>query len=100
MEAYYAYQSSILTGYQEVLTNLNRIENYREVYNLREKETEVLLDAVSTSNDLFSAGYATYLEVITAQGSVLEAELSMTNTRKEIFLSIIDLYRALGGGWK
>lgn len=100
MEAFYTYQKTILTGYQEVVSGLKRVENFKNVYNLREQEAEVLLNAVNTSNDLFVAGYASYLEVITAQKRVLEAELGMTNTRKEIFFSIIDLYRALGGGWK
>lgn len=99
-EAFLSYQKSILTGYQEVVTNLKRVENYEQAYALREQEAEVLSNAVSTSNDLFITGYASYLEVITAQGSVLQAELSKANTRKEIFLAIIDLYRALGGGWQ
>lgn len=97
---YYTYRQRVLTGYQEVVSCLNRVENYTQVYELREQEAEVLSNSVGTSNDLFAAGYATYLEVITAQGRALEAELSMTNTRKEIFVSLIDLYRALGGGWK
>ncbi|GAB3528481.1 TolC family protein [Pontibacter brevis] len=99
-EAFYAYQKSVLTGYQEVVTNLQRIENYKKAYALRQEEAEVLMNAVSTSNDLFMAGYASYLEVITAQGSVLQAELGKANTRKEIFLAVIDLYRSLGGGWE
>lgn len=99
-EAFYNYQQRILTGHQEVVSHLQRVENYKKIYLLREQETEVLLSAVSTSNDLFMAGYATYLEVITAQARVLEAELNRTTTRKEIFLSVVDLYRALGGGWK
>ncbi len=98
-EAFYNYQNAILTGYEEVTSSLNRVENFREIYYLREQETAVLLDAVSTANALYSAGYASYLEVITAQRSVLDAELSMTNTRKDAFIAIIDLYRALGGGW-
>ena len=100
MIAAYDYQQSVLNAYQEVLSNLKRVENYRKVYELRKAEAEVLTAAVSTSNDLFAAGYATYLEVITAQARVLEAELSVTNTRQEIFVTVIDLYRSLGGGWK
>lgn len=99
-QAFYTYQQAILTGYQEVESGLQRVENLKSVYQLREQEAEVLSNAVSTSNDLFAAGYASYLEVITAQKRLLEAELSMTITRKEIFLSVIDLYRALGGGWR
>ncbi len=99
-ESVYDYQEAILEGYQEVMTNLSRINNYERVYELKEEEVEVLHNAVSTSNDLFATGYANYLEVITAQQRVLEAELELANTRKEIYLGVIDLYRALGGGWK
>jgi len=100
MQSFYDYQQAILTGYQEVLTNLKRVENFRRAYELRQQETDVLLAAVSTSNDLFAAGYATYLEVITAQERVLEAELGMINTRREIFIALTSLYQSLGGGWQ
>jgi len=100
LEAYYDYQQQIQTAFQEVLTHLQALDNLQSAYELREQETEVLLNAVNTSNDLFAAGFATYLEVITAQERVLEAELSMTNTRKNIFLSQVNLYRSLGGGWQ
>ncbi len=100
MESYHTYQRTILNGYQEVISSLKRIENYSDVYDYKEEEVEVLIKAVNTSNDLFMAGYASYLEVITAQKSVLEAELGSISARKEIFLSIVDLYKALGGGWK
>jgi len=100
LQSFYDYQQAILTGYQEVLTSLQRVENFRQAYELRQQEADVLLAAVSTSNDLFAAGYATYLEVITAQERVLEAELGMINTRKEIFLALTTLYQSLGGGWQ
>ncbi|WKN46179.1 efflux transporter outer membrane subunit [Tunicatimonas pelagia] len=99
-QSFYDYQQSILSGYQEVLTSLQRVENFRQAYELRQQEADVLLAAVSTSSDLFAAGYATYLEVITAQERVLEAELGMINTRKEIFLALTSLYQSLGGGWQ
>jgi len=98
--AYYDYQESIQTAFKEVLTSLQKLDNYQQAYALREQEADVLQKAVNTSNDLFAAGYATYLEVITAQERVLEAELSMTRTRKELFLTLVELYRSLGGGWQ
>ncbi|TXK33765.1 efflux transporter outer membrane subunit [Pontibacter qinzhouensis] len=98
--AFSAYQSTVLTGVQEVMTSLNEIENYRKVAALKEEEVNVLQNAVETSNDLFAVGYATYLEIIMAQRSVLEAELNLTNTRESILQSTVRLYRALGGGWQ
>jgi outer membrane protein TolC len=90
----------VLSAYEEVVTNLNGLDNLRQAYALREERTAVLQDAVSTANDLYVTGYASYLEVITAQRSVLEAELELTETRKSQVLALIDLYRSLGGGWK
>ncbi|GAB3939631.1 TolC family protein [Spirosoma harenae] len=99
-ESLYRYRQTILTSFSEVTTNLRGVENYRTVANLQSQEVNVLQKAVTTSNDLFSSGYASYLEVITAQRSVLEAELAMINTRQQQFLAFTDLYRALGGGWQ
>ncbi|SOD92536.1 efflux transporter, outer membrane factor (OMF) lipoprotein, NodT family [Spirosoma fluviale] len=99
-EAFYRYQQTIVTGFGEVITSLRGVENFRSVVDLQEQEVDVLENAVATSNDLFSSGYASYLEVITAQRSVLEAELALINTKQSQFLSLTDLYRALGGGWE
>lgn len=99
-EAYYAYQRAILTGVSEVVSNLKGLENYRSVADLQTQEVAVLRQAATTSDDLFAASYATYLEVITAQRSVLDAELALINTKRDQFLSLVDLYRALGGGWQ
>lgn len=98
-EAFYAYQRSIIRGFGEVVNNIQDIQNLLEIYALKEEEVSVLSSAVSTSNILFTSGFATYLEVITAQKSVLEAELEMANIKKEVFHSVIRLYKALGGGW-
>ena len=97
--AFYNYQNTIITGYGEVVNNIRGIDNLEQVYELKEQEVQVLLKAVSTSNVLFTSGYASYLEVITAQKSVLEAELELANIKKGIFHSVIGLYKALGGGW-
>lgn len=98
-EAFYAYQKNIIQGFGEVLNNIQNISNLLATYALKEEEVNVLSNAVSTSNVLFTSGYATYLEVITAQKSVLEAELELANIKKEVFHSVIGLYKALGGGW-
>jgi outer membrane protein TolC len=49
---------------------------------------------------LYKGGMANYLEVITAQGNSLQAELNLASVKRQRLSSIVDLYRALGGGWK
>lgn len=97
--AFYGYQKVVLTGFSEVSTSLKGLENYRKVASLQSQEVNVLKQSVGVSNELFRGGYAAYLEVITAQRNVLEAQLSLINTKRNQFTSLIDLYRSLGGGW-
>jgi outer membrane protein, multidrug efflux system len=100
LEALYAYNKSVLNGFREVRTSLKKLENTKKISELKKQEVEVLQQAVATSKDLFLTGYASYLEVITAQRSVLQEELNLTNVQKEQFLALVELYRALGGGWE
>jgi multidrug efflux system outer membrane protein len=97
--AYWNCQKAIQTGFEEVTTDLRGLENYRQAADLRQQEVAALTRAVAVSNTLYSASYANYLEVVTAQRSVLDAELNLTAARRQQFLLLIDLYRALGGGW-
>ncbi|MBD2714342.1 efflux transporter outer membrane subunit [Hymenobacter sp. BT646] len=100
LETYYLYQKTLQTGFREVVTGLKGLENFRAAAALRQQEVDLLTKGVATANDLYVAGYASYLEVITAQRSVLEAELSLAEARQSQLLQSVDLYRALGGGWQ
>lgn len=99
-EAFYRFQQSLINSFTEVHTGLNDIENKRHMQQLKSKEVEELRSGVSSANDLYVAGYASYLEVITAQKSVLQAEFELNDTRKDVYVALIQLYRALGGGWQ
>ncbi len=98
-QAFETYRKQIIYAYHEVQTELSGIEQYKKIYHLKAQETKGLQAAVSASNDLYLGGLATYLEVIAAQRGVLEAELEQINSKKTVFLYLIDLYRSLGGGW-
>ncbi|RYD86690.1 MAG: TolC family protein, partial [Sphingobacteriales bacterium] len=98
--AVYNYQKNILGGFMEVSNGLNGIENYNQFYLLKQQELQSLNNALAVANDLYLVGRANYLEIITAQRSVLDAELELANTKRNIFLSAVNLYQAVGGGWK
>ncbi len=99
VEAWYAFRETTLRGVEEVVTHLRGLDRYGRAADLRAQEVAALNRAVSVSDDLFRAGYASYLEVITAQRTVLDSELELVNARRAQFDALIGLYRALGGGW-
>ncbi|MBS1604879.1 MAG: TolC family protein, partial [Bacteroidetes bacterium] len=76
------------------------IRNFSDYYQLRQEEAAALTTAVRVATDLYRVGKASYLEVITAQRNALDAELEVTQARKNILLRSISLYRSLGGGWR
>ncbi|HTI90048.1 MAG TPA: efflux RND transporter permease subunit [Puia sp.] len=98
--ALYDYQRRVLTGFMEVTNSLKGIRNFTGYYELKQQEAASLNNAVEVANDLYKVGRASYLEVITAQRSVLDAELEVNSAKKSILLRTIDLYRSVGGGWR
>lgn len=98
--AYYEYEKVVLRSMQEVVTDLKAIDNLRNSYNLKEQETKELKEGLRVAGDLFNSGFATYLEIITAQRNVLDAELQQIMLMNQMMLAAVDLYRSLGGGWE
>lgn len=98
VQAFQEYRKSLITAFREVDTELGRMQRYKNAFELKRSETDTLYAAVNTANELYLAGYANYLEVITAQRSALTADLEQAELKREIFLANVQLYRALGGG--
>lgn len=99
-ELWYEYQQTIVKAYHEVATSMAAVVNNEEVYELKKKQAQALESAVVTARELYVTGYASYLEVISAQQGSLESQLQSVLTYKTLLQSQIDLYRSLGGGWQ
>ncbi len=98
--AMYQYQKTIINGYIEVYNELSKISKLGQIYQLKNQETESLKKAIEASSELYTAGRANYLEVLTSQKNALESQLELVNTKKMQHHSLINIYKALGGGWK
>nr|WP_245532669.1 TolC family protein [Bernardetia litoralis] len=95
----YDYERTILNGYLEVTNQLSNINNLKQKYDLEMQQVEALNQATSISNDLFQATRADYMEVLLTQRDVLEAKVELTETKMQQMNAIVNVYRALGGGW-
>ena len=99
-QTWLGYNKIMQTAVMEVQTNLQGINNLSSQYALKQQEVNKLSTAIGTANDLYANGYANYLEVITAQKSLVDAEIELTLMKKVQFQTMVALYRAAGGGWK
>ena len=100
IQALFDYQKSILNGYVEVSNQISSIDNLKKLYDLKNKEVQALTDAVSISNDLFRSARVDYFEVLMTQRDAISSKLELVETKKRQFNAVINLYKALGGGWK
>lgn len=100
LSAMYNYQKTILNAYVEVANQLNNIKNLQDINALKKQQSEALKQSVDVSNELYKSARATYLEVLIAQQSALQSNLELINITKQQRIARINLYKALGGGWR
>lgn len=97
-EARLSFQQTLLNAGTEVNEGLVAYQTSHEKAELYEKQVNALRNAVRSTSLLMKHGNRTYLEVLTARQTLLNAELSQTANRFAEIQSIINLYQALGGG--
>ncbi len=100
-EAYYGFQKALLTAGTEVSNYLYAYQTASEKHALRTKQIEALTKSVDYTNELLRYSSATnYTDVLTSEQALLTAQLSGVNDELQKLQAVVNLYRALGGGWK
>ncbi|BCY29422.1 TolC family protein [Flavobacterium okayamense] len=99
IQSAYDYEQTLLNAYIEVVNQLSKIDNLEKNYDLKNKQVASLDESVEISNLLFQSARADYMEVLLTQRDVLEAKMALIETRKDQKIAMVNLYRALGGGW-
>ncbi|GAA0743679.1 efflux transporter outer membrane subunit [Gaetbulibacter jejuensis] len=94
------FKKTLLTAGNEVSNALYDYDAETEKFEYRQNEVEALRQAEANSEELLKNGYANYLDLLTARESALNAELNVIDNKLQQLLSVVNLYEALGGGWK
>ncbi len=97
-QAKLAFQQTVLDAGAEVSNALYAYQTVGEKSAERDKQVKALEDAVDATIGLMNVGQTTYLDVITAQQSLLSAQLTQVQDDYDYLQSVISLYQALGGG--
>lgn len=100
VEAAYEYEQTLLNAFTEVATSMAEIENLGRSYQSKLRQVEALDSSVDVANQLFASARADYLEVLLAQREALEARRELIETKQKQLSAAVNLYRALGGGWR
>jgi outer membrane protein, multidrug efflux system len=93
------YEQTVLTAFREVEDSLVALRTVRVQSDAQQQQVTALQSALKLAELRYKGGLANYLDVLVARRNLFEAELALTGTRRLHLVSVVQLYKALGGGW-
>jgi outer membrane protein, multidrug efflux system len=94
-----AYRQSVLTAFQEVSDALVTRQKLAEEYIYQGQAVEALASSVELATQRYVNGKSSYFEVLQAQQELYPAQRTQVQTRTGELIAVVQLYKALGGGW-
>jgi outer membrane protein TolC len=99
IQAVYNYERTVLGAYIEVANQLSNMSNLEKCYDLKTQQVQALTSSIDISTSLFKSARADYMEVLLTQRDALESRFELIETKKQQMNAMVNIYKALGGGW-
>jgi multidrug efflux system outer membrane protein len=98
-QARLAYEQAVNRAFGEVSTSLVALQRLGDAEGERQRAVHAYQEAARLAGLRYSSGLSRYFEVISAQENLLNAENSLAQVRHDRLVALVNLYKALGGGW-
>jgi outer membrane protein, multidrug efflux system len=98
-QAQLQYEQAVLASFADVNNALIANKTFAEEYTNRKIQADAGRKALELSRARYDFGYTSFLEVLTQENSLFDAELQESVLMQQKLNALVSLYRALGGGW-
>ena len=98
-QARVGYEAAVTNSFSEVSHALVDRAKLVETEHQRSRTVNAYQEAVRLANLRYTSGLSAYFEVLDAQQQLFPAEISLVQTRRNQLVAVVNLYKALGGGW-
>lgn len=95
----FLYQKAYIGAVSEVEQSIQNVRTYQEEWKARNRQVQAALINYKLSHERYDSGYVSYLEVLDVETNLFNAQLSLAQLSERQLSSMIELYKALGGGW-
>jgi len=95
----FLYQQTYIGAVSEVEQSIQNVRTYQEEWKARNRQVQAALINFKLSHERYDSGYVSYLEVLDVETNLFNAQLSLAQLSERQLSSMIELYKALGGGW-
>ena len=99
-KAVYAYEKAVLNAFRDAYNAITEFNKAKEIYETRYRLERSSRSALDLAQLQYMNGVIGYLDLLDAQRAYLEAQISLSNAVRDKQISVVNLYKALGGGWK
>lgn len=99
-QAVYAYEKTVLNAFKDAYNAISEFSKTKEIYETRlrlEQSSKIALDLAQLQ---YLNGYIGYIDLLDAQRGYLDAQIALNNAIRDKQLTVVNLYKALGGGWQ
>ncbi|SCX44649.1 efflux transporter outer membrane subunit [Nitrosospira sp. Nsp1] len=93
------YEQTILVAFKEVEDALVAVRTFNDQRTAQQEQVEALRSALRVADLRYKGGITSYVDVLLAKRNLFDAEFGLSATRRMHLVSVIQLYKALGGGW-
>lgn len=93
------YAATLLQAFRETEDALVAVRTLREEHGARKRQVVAARNAARLSRARYDGGVVDYLEVLESERSLFSSELDESNTLSQSLIAVVQLYKALGGGW-
>jgi multidrug efflux system outer membrane protein len=98
-EALLTYQKAIQVAFQEVSDALLAHAKSRDQLGFQARQVDTLRNYLELARLRYDEGYTSYIEVLDAERNLFDAEVAYAQTQSQVYASLVNLYKAMGGGW-
>jgi len=98
-QALVKYLQTVQTAFKEVDDSLVDQRKYRERLAVQGNQVTALKNTRRLAGLRYDNGYSSYLEVLDAERSLFNGQLSQVQTKGSLFQSLVNVYKTMGGGW-
>jgi multidrug efflux system outer membrane protein len=99
MEQLYAYESVVLNAFKEVNDALIAYEKTQQIFLFQRERVQTVEEYFYLATLRYNEGQIDYLTYLDAERQVFNAQLECAGAQGDVFVSLVDIYKSLGGGW-
>lgn len=96
----HSYEKTVLTAFKEVHNAIVNFNKMKDIYESRERFERSAKKYMDLTEKQYIQKVITYLDVIDAQREYFDAQINLSNTIRDELIAVVQLYKALGGGWE